>query len=144
MNRIVIFCYIKFVYNIILCAGQRSIKRWVAPTLMEITRRKKKLPEQIPKRNTFLDWNRSAEIYAFNKRLSEDFNFKKLEQAFTHRSYVIREEQRQKEIGIEDPKLDIQDNTNLIMKGEKLTSEIVQNYLTQVLPHASESVIMYV
>ncbi|XP_050444723.1 39S ribosomal protein L44, mitochondrial isoform X1 [Cataglyphis hispanica] len=122
--------------------GQRGIKRWVAATQIEITNRKKKLPEQKPKRNTFLDWNRSAEIYAFNKRLSEDFNLEKLEQAFTHRSYVIREEQRQREIGIEDPKLDIQDNTDLIMKGEKLTSEIVQNYLTQVLPHAPENVII--
>lgn len=99
---------------------------------------------QEPKRNTFLDWNRSAEIYAFNKRLSEDFNLEKLEQAFTHRSYVIQEEQRQREMGIEDPKLDIQDNTDLIMKGEKLTSEIVQNYLTQVLPCVPEDVIMYV
>lgn len=143
MNRIVIFCHVKFIY-IILCTGQRCIKRWVAATQFQITSRKRKLPEQKPKRNTFLDWNRSAEIYAFNKRLSEDFNFEKLEQAFTHRSYVIREEQLQREMGIKDPKLDIQDNTDLIMKGEKLTSEIVQNYLTKALPHAPENVIMYV
>ncbi|XP_029663747.1 39S ribosomal protein L44, mitochondrial [Formica exsecta] len=122
--------------------GQRCIKRWVAATQFQITSRKRKLPEQKPKRNTFLDWNRSAEIYAFNKRLSEDFNFEKLEQAFTHRSYVIREEQRQREMEIEDPKLDIQDNTDLIMKGEKLTSEIVQNYLTKALPRAPENVII--
>lgn len=127
-----------------MCAGQRCIKRWVAPTQIEITKRKKKAPKEIPKRNTFLEWNRSAEIYAFNKRLSEDFNLQKLEQAFTFRSYIIQEEQRQKEMGIEDPKLDVQDNTELIIKGEKLTSEIVQNYLTQVLPLAPESVIMYV
>lgn len=125
-------------------AGQRCIKRWVAATQIEITKRKKKIPQQEPKRSTFLDWNRSAEIYAFNKRLSEDFDVEKLEQAFTHRSYVIREEQRQREIGIEEPKLAIQDNTDLIMKGEKLTSEIVQNYLTQALPHTPENIIMYV
>lgn len=133
---------------IILCTGQRCIKRWVAPTLMEITRRKKRCqegkPKEIPKRSTFLEWNRSTEIYAFNKRLSEDFNLEKLEQAFTFRSYVIQEELRQKEMGIEDAKLDIQDNTELIMKGEKLTSEIVQNYLTKVLPLTPESIIMYV
>ncbi|XP_072747450.1 large ribosomal subunit protein mL44 isoform X2 [Anoplolepis gracilipes] len=122
--------------------GQRCIKRWVAATQIAITTRKKKVPVQEPKRNTFLEWNRSAEIYAFNKRLSEDFNFEKLEQAFTHRSYIIREEERQKQMGIEDPKLDVQDNTDLIMKGEKLTSEIVQNYLTQVLPHVPENVII--
>lgn len=96
----------------------------------------------MPKRNTFLDWNRSAEIYAFNKRLSENFDAEKLEQAFTHRSYIIQEEQRQRQMGIEEPKLDINDNTDLIMKGEKLTSDIVQNYLTQALPHAPDDVIM--
>lgn len=47
-------------------------------------------------------------------------------------------------MGIEDPKLNILDNQDLIMKGEKLTSEIVQNYLTQVLPDAPEDVIMFV
>lgn len=123
--------------------GQRYVKRWVAPTQIEITRRKKKLGEQPePKRNTFLEWNRSAEIYAFNQRLSERFDTEKLEQAFTHRSYVIREEQRQKEMGIENPVLAVQDNTELIRKGDKLTSESVQNYLVQVLPHASEDVII--
>jgi len=117
----------------------------VAPTQKEITRRKRKLGEQPePKRNTFLDWNRSAEIYAFNNRLSESFNTEKLEQAFTHRSYLIREEQRQKEMGIENPVLDIQDNTEFVRKGEELTSEIVEKYLVQILPHASEDVLKYV
>ncbi|KAG5343392.1 RM44 protein, partial [Acromyrmex heyeri] len=123
--------------------GQRYIKRWIAPTQKEITKLKKMLGEQPePKRSTFLDWNRSAEIYAFNKRLSESFNMEKLEQAFTNRSYFIQEEQRQKEMGIENPVLAIQDNTELIIKGEKLTSEIVQAYLVQVLPQASEDIII--
>ncbi|TGZ54096.1 39S ribosomal protein L44, mitochondrial [Temnothorax longispinosus] len=45
-------------------------------------------------------------------------------------------------MGIEDPVLAVQDNAELIRDGEKLTSEIVQNYLVQVLPHASEDVII--
>ncbi|KYN36671.1 39S ribosomal protein L44, mitochondrial [Trachymyrmex septentrionalis] len=123
--------------------GQRYIKRWVAPTQRAITKRKRALGEQPePKRSTFLEWNRSAEVYAFNERLSESFNMEKLEQAFTNRSYIIQEEQRQKEIGIENPILAIQDNTELVRKGEKLTSEIVQTYLVQVLPQASEDVII--
>lgn len=132
-------------YISIFYTGQRNIKRWVAPTQIEITRRKRRLPPQPkPKRSTFLEWNRSAEIYAFNIRLTEKFDTEKLEQAFTHRSYIIQEEQKQKEMGIEDYQLDLQDNTDLIMKGDKLTSEIVQNYLAQALPHAFEDVIMYV
>ncbi|KYM98302.1 PREDICTED: 39S ribosomal protein L44, mitochondrial [Cyphomyrmex costatus] len=123
--------------------GQRYIKRWVAPTQKKLTRLKKALGEQPePKRSTFLDWNRPAEIYAFNVRLSESFDTEKLEQAFTHRSYLIEEEQKQKEMGIENPVLAIQDNTELIRKGEKLTSEIVQAYLVQVLPQASEDIII--
>lgn len=112
---------------------------------MEITRRKKKLGPQLEsKRSTFLEWNRSAELFAFNKRLSEKFNDEKLEQAFTHRSYIFQEEKKQKDMGIEEPQLDIQDNTDLILKGEKLTSEIIYSYLTQVLPHTPEEIIMYV
>lgn len=123
--------------------GQRYIKRWVRPTQMKITALKKRLGKQpVPKRNTFLEWNRSAEIYAFNERLSENFNIEKLEQAFTHRSYIIQEEQKQRQMGIEEPKLDINDNRDFIMKGEKLTSEYVQNYLAQALPQAPEDVII--
>lgn len=123
--------------------GQRWIKRWVSATQAKITALKKQLPRQPePKRNTFLEWNRSAEIFAFNKRLSENFDIEKLEQAFIHRSYIVQEEEKQKAMGIEDPKLNILDNQDLIMKGEKLTSEIVQNYLTQVLPDAPEDVII--
>lgn len=127
-----------FVYT-----GQRYIKRWVRPTQIKITALKKRLGKPpVPKRNTFLEWNRSAEIYAFNERLSENFNIEKLEQAFTHRSYIIQEEQKQRQMGIEEPKLDINDNRDFIMKGEKLTSEYVQNYLAQALPQAPEDVIM--
>lgn len=47
-------------------------------------------------------------------------------------------------MGIENPQLDVQDNMDLILKGEKLTSEIVYNYLTLVLPHTPEEIVMYV
>ncbi|XP_020278090.1 39S ribosomal protein L44, mitochondrial [Pseudomyrmex gracilis] len=123
--------------------GQRYIKRWVRPTLIEITNRKKRLgPQPEQKRNTFLEWNRSAEIFAFNKRLSEKFDDEKLEQAFTHRSYIFQEEKKQKDMGIENPQLEMQDNMDLILKGEKLTSEIVSSYLTQVLPDTPEDIII--
>lgn len=115
------------------------------PTLTELNKRNQRLPTPPePKRNTFLEWNRSAEIFAFNKRLSESFDVEKLDQAFTHRSYIIQEEERQKAMGIEDAKLNVQDNQDLIMKGEKLTSEIVLNYLAQALPQSPEDVIMFV
>ncbi|XP_076245010.1 mitochondrial ribosomal protein L44 [Calliopsis andreniformis] len=123
--------------------GHRYYKRWVAPTYRAITSRKKKLgPQPEPKRNSFIDWSREAELYAFNYRLSENFLTEKLNQAFIHKSYIFEEEKKQKEIGIEDPKLDIEHNQNLIDKGSEITSKAVYNYLRSSLPHAPESVIL--
>lgn len=123
--------------------GERGIKRWVAPTLRVINKRLAKLgPQPEPRRSNFLDWNYNAEIFAFNKRLSENFDVVLLQQALTHRSYVIQEEQRQREVGIENPELDIKDNRELIEEGKYLTSEIVKCYLRQALPRVPEDGIL--
>ncbi|XP_046734679.1 39S ribosomal protein L44, mitochondrial [Diprion similis] len=127
----------------VIYSGERGIKRWVAPTLREINKRKAKLgPQPEPRRSNFLDWNYNAEIFAFNKRLSENFDAELLEQAFTHRSYVAQEEQKQREVGIENPELNIKNNTDLIEEGKCLTSEIVQCYLRQALPRLPEEGIL--
>lgn len=143
MNRLQL--YFKTFANL-KCAnyeGCRYIKRWVAPTQKEITRRKKALqPQPEPKRNTFTDWNRNAEIYAFNQRLSEKFDTEKLNQAFIHKSYITEEIKKQEEIGIKDPKLDIEHNEEFIEKGRKITSETIKKYLSQNLPHLPEDGIM--
>ncbi|CAK9796181.1 39S ribosomal protein L44, mitochondrial [Anthophora plagiata] len=123
--------------------GCRYIKRWVAPTQKEITRRKKRLqPQPEPKRSTFVEWNRNAEMYAFNQRLSEKFDTEKLNQAFIHKSYITEEIKRQEEIGIKEPKLDIEHNEEFIEKGRKITSEAIKKYLSQNLPHLPEDGIM--
>ncbi|XP_076181758.1 mitochondrial ribosomal protein L44 [Ptiloglossa arizonensis] len=120
--------------------GSRCIKRWVFPTQVEITHRKRKLPPQPePKRSHFLEWNRDAEIYAFNHRLSENFNIKILNQAFIHKSYIFQEEMKQKELGIKEPKVEMEHNEDLIEKGRDITSKVVKNYLTKYLPHVPES-----
>lgn len=71
----------------------RSIKRWVSPTLRELKRRKDKMgPEPIARRSSFIDWNFNAELYAFSKRLNENFNLTLLQQAFTQRySYLTKD-----------------------------------------------------
>ncbi|XP_012275119.1 39S ribosomal protein L44, mitochondrial [Orussus abietinus] len=128
--------------NLLSYSGQRSIKRWVAPTLKELRRRQEKLgPQPEPVRSSFLEWNRSAELYAFNKRLTESFKTDLLEQSFTHRSYIIQEEQKQKELGIEIPQLDIKSNDELIQEGREITSRVVKSYLRQSLPCAPEECI---
>ncbi|KZC04619.1 PREDICTED: 39S ribosomal protein L44, mitochondrial [Dufourea novaeangliae] len=117
----------------------RHVKRWVYPTLEEINRRRKRLPPQPePKRSAFIEWNRDAELYAFNQRLSENFETEKLNQALTHRSYIIREEDKQRQMGIKDPKLEIQHNEDFIKKGREITSKVVKNYLNKYLPRVPE------
>ncbi|XP_076630806.1 mitochondrial ribosomal protein L44 [Colletes latitarsis] len=119
--------------------GCRFIKRWVSPTQRSLTKRKRESPPQPePRRSNFIDWNRDAEIYAFNRRLSENFTTEILEQALTHKSYIFEEERRQKAIGIEKPEFDILHNEDLIETGRNLTSKVVKNYLSKSLPRLPE------
>jgi len=121
---------------------KREIKRHVSPVLIELTRRKKREENPIVNpRNNYIEWNRSAELYAFNQRLSEKFDMDLLEQAFTHRSYVIQEEEKQKKVGIEDPQLDIVDNRELIDEGKQMIPLMIENYLSQALPLAPQECI---
>ena len=71
--------------------------RWVAPTAMELNRRRAKIAidqklrfgqEKIVKRSQFSDWNYSAEISAFQSRLGEQFDEEKVIQAFKSREYL--------------------------------------------------------
>lgn len=66
----------------------RNMKRWVAPVLHELHSRRLKLgPEPPQPRSSFLEWNYDAEIFAFGKRLGEEFNEDLLRKALTNRSY---------------------------------------------------------
>lgn len=102
-----------FILNFIVVG--KNIHRWVAPTLIELKRREDKLggKKSFP-RNTFLEWNLEAELYAFGKRLNEDLDSDLLLQAFTDRSYVIKEEMKQKEMEFD---LKMNDNRELAEGG---------------------------
>lgn len=129
--------------NSINYGGCRYIKRWVAPTQIELNRRKKMLKNETePKRSTFIEWNRDAEIFAFNERLKEKFDIEKLNQAFVHKSYILDELKKQEEMGIAEPKLEIQDNEEFIKKGKEITSEFIKTHLKEELPDLPESGIM--
>ncbi|XP_026740816.1 39S ribosomal protein L44, mitochondrial [Trichoplusia ni] len=110
----------------------QKIHRWVAPTLMELKRREDKLGgKKYYPRNTFLDWNLEAELYAFGQRLNEEFDSDLLLQAFTDRSYVIKEEMKQKEMDFD---IKMKDNKELADIGENFIRAYIQNYLETVLP----------
>lgn len=110
----------------------KQIHRWVAPTLIQLKHREDQLGgKKYSPRNTYLEWNLEAELYAFAQRLNEDFDSDLLLQAFTDRSYVIKEEMKQKEIEFD---IKMKDNRELAKKGEEFISQYVQNYLEIVLP----------
>lgn len=83
-------------------------------------------------------------MYAFGKRLGEEFNNDFLRQALTERSYIIFEEERQKNVGIEQPTIDLIDNKELVAKGSDFIDDIVKRYLRTVLPRLPEEGIKYV
>ncbi|XP_055635328.1 39S ribosomal protein L44, mitochondrial [Toxorhynchites rutilus septentrionalis] len=113
----------------------RQVHRWVGPTLRELKCRREKMgPEAELPRSGHSDWNYSAEIFAFGKRLSEQFDSALLQQAFTHRSFIAQEEQKQTEVGIESPQLGLKDNRELTDLGERLIHDYVEAFLLTVLP----------
>lgn len=109
----------------------------MAPTIRKLNERKKIYAEKLPqvhKRSGFIDWNFNAEIYAFGKRLHEDFDIVLLERAFVQRSYVVQEEIRVEKLGIDKQDLNLQDNRELAEQGLKLAKKYVNAYLRYHLP----------
>ncbi|XP_053693627.1 39S ribosomal protein L44, mitochondrial [Sabethes cyaneus] len=121
--------------SLVYATPHRHVHRWVGPTLRELKCRREKMgPEAEQPRSNHSDWNYNAELFAFGKRLSEQFDSKLLQQALTHRSFIAREEQRQTELGIEKPELGLKDNRELIEHGRKLIDDFVQAFLLTALP----------
>ncbi|XP_050442829.1 39S ribosomal protein L44, mitochondrial [Adelges cooleyi] len=118
---------------------RQPFHRWVAPTLRELKKRKDRLGPQKPvHRKTFLEWNYDTELYAFSKRIGESFDNTLLQRALVERSYIINEEERQKEVGIEQPTLNLTDNKELAEKGSAFLNDIVKRYLRTVFPKLPE------
>lgn len=110
--------------------GERQIKRWVAPTLKALKRRRDKLgPEEPSPRSSYLEWNYEAELYAFGKRLGENFDRDILKRALIHRSYS--------NINNQDQENKILDNKELIKEGNDIIIQFLkeefQNYPDDVI-----------
>ncbi|GBP05877.1 39S ribosomal protein L44, mitochondrial [Eumeta japonica] len=84
-----------------MCSLTSFYQRWVAPTLRELNRRAKLLATKPTPRSGYIEWNYRAELFAFGKRLQEEFDLAALNTAFTLKSYITKEEAKQRELGIE-------------------------------------------
>jgi len=118
--------------------GLRYIKKWVRPTLLVLRGRKKveeiKYPKPPTPRHAFSDWNYNSEIYAFAKRLNEEFDDSLLRQALTEKSYVIKEMKRQEEVGLDTSVAKFKDNSYMALEGMVILRNTIQSYLSRELP----------
>lgn len=129
------YCFCFFPQLIPVIVSSRPIKRWVAPTLRELNRRAKKIgPQQPQPRSGFVEWNYRAELFAFGKRLQEEFQLPLLQTAFTQQSYIAQEEMKQKELGIENVDIQMSHNQELSERGEHIIKEYVDAFIGFSLP----------
>uniref|UniRef100_D3TMI2 Large ribosomal subunit protein mL44 n=1 Tax=Glossina morsitans morsitans TaxID=37546 RepID=D3TMI2_GLOMM len=113
----------------------RSFKRWVAPVLRELRHRAKKLGPQPPApRSGFLDWNYRAELFAFGKRLNEDFQIPLLQTALIQESYVAKEKLKQEELGVENVYIQLKHNAELAEHGQRLAKAYIEAFVAHSLP----------
>lgn len=113
----------------------QNIHRYVAPTLMQLKHREDRQGGKvINPRNSYLEWNLEAELYAFGKRLNEDLDPDLLLQAFTDRSYVIKEEMTQKEIDID---IKMKDSRELAEEGKQFLLYVI--YINKLFVHCTLS-----
>lgn len=113
------------------------MKRFVVPTTLAIVSRQKRaepIALEKTKRSSYIEWNINAEIYAFGKRLGEDFKIELLLQAFVHKSYIVQAGLKLQEVGIENPALTLQDNEKLAQKGQALISKEIKRFLAASFP----------
>lgn len=116
----------------------RTIKRWFAPSILALRRRKQYFADKLPKcnkRSGFIEWNLDAEIYSFGKRLGEDFETSLLKRSFTQRSYVIQEEMKLEQLGVEKSDFNLIDNRDLAEKGLKIAETYISAFLKYHLPN---------
>jgi len=122
--------------------GSRQVHNWVRPVIYQLRGRRKveynRHPERAkpPKRSNFIEWNYRAELYAFGKRLGENFEESLLTQAFVDKSFVHEERKRQEELGLnpETVTLPRMDNTELVKRGEELLNKVLASFLQKEFP----------
>lgn len=119
----------------------RSFYRWHRPTFMALYKRRKEAgPEPIKPRSSQINWNYAGELYAFGKRLGEDFHESTLRQSFTHKSYVDKAAEERRELGVreENISLTLPTNETLAEQGSQIISIYLKAFLRYAYPNFPE------
>lgn len=132
-------CRITINRTIVSSARVFGIKsRWSEPLYRELKHRTDKMKrlglKPVDKRSEYIEWNYDAELFAFGKRLHEEFDAGALREALTDASYIARETQRQQELGVSDPGLTMSNNSQLAASGERIITDYCVAYLRAALP----------
>jgi len=123
--------------------------------------------EHVQRRSDFIEWNYDAELAAFQARIGEKFDERKLRQAFVTRDYLESEYLRKKSLGITDEvegeasssssssesssddeghhlttadkdHIDSSSNAVMALRGDDIVEEVVSAYVRTALPHLPE------
>jgi large subunit ribosomal protein L44 len=125
----------------VLAKNSRYIGRDVERKWIYFNRKRKEYgPDPPTPRSSFLEWNYSAELYAFQRRVGETFEDDTLRTALTHKSYLEAEERKRREMGvpIQEAPLDLKENTALISKGADLMRRYTEGFLRYAFPYLPE------
>lgn len=130
---------------------KRGMKLWNEKLLRKMYLRKRSFdaePERLRARSEWQDWDYASEIYAFAQRLHESqLNDQILIRAFTHRSYVNEQHNKQKNLGVQDVHEQLEDNAELIDSGclfmKKFLSQYLRYHLQQAPEECIQSLVQY-
>ncbi|CAH2246544.1 39S ribosomal L44, mitochondrial [Pelobates cultripes] len=116
----------------------RGKKRWLRSYLLALEKQRKLEgpPKPVP-RSQQLNFDYHAEIVAFSKRLNESFSLDLLKTAFVNSSYLVQEQNRRLELGLdkETAALNLQDNQELFQRGSDFTALYLKENLLQAFPN---------
>lgn len=119
------------------CPPVRGKKRWLRPYLRFLEKKaaREGPPKPVP-RSQQPNFDYHAEIVAFSNRLSETFSIQLLKTAFVNQSYLVKEESRRRELGLdyEAAALNLQDNQALAEEGSDFTLSYLTSTLQQAFP----------
>ncbi|KAK7075213.1 39S ribosomal protein L44, mitochondrial [Halocaridina rubra] len=123
--------------------------RWQMPYRVTLKNRMKEMEKKglLPTnaRSDFIEWNYDSEIYAFGKRLHEEFDESLLRQALIDPSYITRETLRQQELGVEVPALQMSGNSELSTEGKDIIFDYATKFVRathRVLPEEGVSALV--
>lgn len=127
-------------YNSVYNLNQVRGLRFDYATIQKVMKTRRDIigPDKMRKRSEWFDWNYDAEIYAFNKRLHENVSDETLRCVFIDDSYIRMEEQKRKDMAVQDAELNLKSNSSLSALGEDVMSKFLLRYLRAAFQYLPE------